>query len=622
MVSESRLSAVLSEFAGTMGTDFSIQSILDHLVERIVDVLPISAAGVTHISSEGDAHYVAASDPRALRFEKLQTDLGEGPCHAAYRTGDAVAIADLRCESRFTRFVPHALDAGLEAVFAFPLRHRDERLGVLDLYRETAGSLSDDAMSAAQTLADVAAAYLLNARARGDLRASSARSRATALHDGLTGLPNRALLLERLDHAVLRARRSGKMAAVLFTDLDGFKMVNDTHGHSVGDELLVAVARRLTARLRSGDTLARMSGDEFVILCEDLNEPSEVSVIAARICAAIEEPFVLSSGEMLMTTSVGIAYAGRGDELSADLLQDADTAMYQAKRKGGAGHQIVDLREQRIAEQRAELEHDLTGATARGELRSVYQPIVVTGDGHVVGIETFLRWARPSCEMVMPNELLPIAEQSGLIIEIGRWILEQACQEQKRWQDHEPTDRLTVSINVSAQQLMSADFTATVAGVLSETGADPCRVTLELNESVFIQDGERALVVLAALKRLGVLLALDDFGTGCSSLSYLKDFPIDIVKIDHAFIADLDTDRASHAIVSAIIKLSHELDMTVIAEGVETAEQHKKLVALDCDYCQGYYFARPMPPRDFAALCDATSVASLPLPVVVTSANA
>jgi diguanylate cyclase (GGDEF)-like protein len=476
-------------------------------------------------------------------------------------------------------------------------------------------------MSVAQTLADVAAAYLLNAQARRDLRASAERSRKRALHDALTGLPNRTLLLERLDHAVLRARRSGKMAAVLFADLDDFKAVNDMYGHSVGDELLVAITQRLTSRLRSGDTLARLSGDEFVVLCEDLNDPEEVNVIAARVCAAIEQPFVLSDTELQITASVGIAYAGRGDELSAQLLQDADTAMYQAKRKGGAGHQIVDLREQHLAEQRLDLERDLRGAAERGELRSAYQPIVATDDGRVTGIETLLRWARPSHGLVMPNDLIPVAEESGLILEIGQWIFEQVCHEQRRWQHDHRTKRLTVSINVSAQQLMSARFAATVAAILSYTGADPRHVTLELTESVFVEDSDRAIVVLNELKRLGVSLALDDFGTGYSSLSYLKQFPIDIVKIDRAFIADLETDFESRAIVSAIIGLAHDLDMTVIAEGVETAEQHDKLVALDCDFCQGYYFARPMPPEDFAALCRESSAGPLHLPALVLATN-
>ena len=269
---EHRLSEVLSDFARTMVTEFPIQSILDHLVGRIVDILPIDAAGVTLIAPHADPRYVAASDESALRFEKLQSELGEGPCLAAYRTGAAVSVPDLTRESRFSSFVPRALGEGLAAVFTFPLRHGDEQLGALDLYRRTPGELSPKAMAAAQTLADVAAAYLLNAQARSDLESSTDRARAESLHDALTGLPNRRLLIERLEHAILRCRRSGRLVAILYADLDGFKAINDTHGHPTGDELLVAVAERLTAVLRPGDTLARMSGDEFVVLCEDLDD--------------------------------------------------------------------------------------------------------------------------------------------------------------------------------------------------------------------------------------------------------------------------------------------------------------------------------------------------------------
>ena len=365
MASEQELSDVLSEFARTMLTDFPIQGILDHLVKRIVDVLPITAAGVTLITPDTDPRYVAASDASALRYEELQTELGEGPCLAAYRTGEAVAVADLRNETRFPVFTPRALEAGLVAVFTFPLCHGDERLGALDLYRDTPGSLDAATMAAAQTLADVAAAYLLNAQARDDLRESSNRARETSLHDSLTGLPNRVLFFERLNHAVLRSRRSGKMVAVLFVDLDRFKLVNDLYGHGTGDELLMAVAGRLSAALRPGDTVARMSGDEFVILCEDLAGPAEVDAIAVRIGAAMAAPFVLPLAEVHMTASVGIAYSGPGNEVSEHLLQDADIAMYQAKRKGGGRHQIVDLREQRLAAQSANLNHDLNGATAR-----------------------------------------------------------------------------------------------------------------------------------------------------------------------------------------------------------------------------------------------------------------
>jgi diguanylate cyclase (GGDEF)-like protein len=556
MPSEQQLSDVLSEFARTMLTDFPIQSILDHLVKRIVEVMPISAAGVTLISPGRHPRYVAASDESALRFEELQTELGEGPCLAAYTTGEAVAVADLREETRFPAFAPRAVEAGLSAVFTFPLRDGSERLGALDLYRSTPGPLDAGTMEAAQTLADVAAAYLLNAQAREDLRDSSERSRESAMHDSLTGLPNRTLLLERLDHAVLRGSRSGKTAAVLFADLDRFKLVNDLYGHNVGDQLLVAVAERLSAVVRPGDTLARISGDEFVILCEDLDDPGQADVIAARIGEAVREPMVLAGVELDITVSVGIAFSGPGDQLSEQLLHDADTAMYQAKRKGGARHQIVDLREQRVTTQRASLEHELRGAPARGELYTEYQPIVDTVDGRITSVEVLLRWAHPFRGLVMPGVFVPLAERSGQITAIGRWVLEQACPDQQRWQSGSPDASPRLSVNVSAHQLMSADYAPSLASALSRSHTDPALVTLEVTESVFVQDSQRALVVLNELKRMGMTLALDDFGTGYSSLNYLRSFPIDIVKIDQGFIADLHHDQGNHAIVAAVVGLA------------------------------------------------------------------
>jgi diguanylate cyclase (GGDEF)-like protein len=595
MASEQQLSDVLSEFARTMVTDFPIQSILDHLVERIVDVLPITAAGVTLISPGSDPRYVAASDDAALRFEELQTELAEGPCLMAYKTGEAVSVGDLRDETRFPTFASRALEAGLVAVFTFPLRSGDEQLGALDLYRDTPGSLDAATMDAAQTLADVAAAYLLNAQARADLRDSSDRSRERALHDPLTGLPNRILLLERLDHAVLRGRRSGNVAAVLFADLDGFKLVNDRHGHHVGDQLLVAVGERLTAVLRPGDTLARMSGDEFVILCEDLNGPSEVDELAARIQNALATPFLIAGIELDATASVGIAYSGRGDQLSEQILRSADTAMYQAKRKGGARHQIIDLREHEQAVQQANLESDLRGAAVRGELRTEYQPIVETVGATVIGIEALVRWAHPSRGTIAPALLIPLAERCGLITEVGMWVLEQACVDRQREQPRCRRGDLMMAVNVSAHQLMSLDFAPLVSAALARADTDPQLVTLEVTESVFVQDRARAVVVLNELKEIGVKIALDDFGTGYSSLNYLKRFPIDIVKIDREFIADLARDEASQSIVLKVIELAHLLGMTVVAEGVETVEQHERLAALGCDFCQGFYFAPPMP---------------------------
>ena len=546
---EQDLSDVLVELARTLGTDFSIQTILDQLVVRIVDVLPISGAGVTLIDPSLDPHYVAASDPAALRFEELQSELGEGPCLEAYASGRAVAVPDLGTDPRFSRFAPRAVDEGLASVFAFPLRWNDRPLGALDLYRDELGTLDRYEMGAAQTLADVTTAYLLNAKARADLLDSTEKFRASSLHDELTGLPNRLLLRQRLDHAALRARRSRKLVAVLFIDLDRFKEVNDRFGHHVGDDLLVALAARLTHLLRPGDTLARLSGDEFVILCDDLDLEEQAGVVANRIRTALEAPFSLGGADVQVTASVGIAFSGRGEDVPEEVLQRADAAMYEVKRQGGAHHRLSGSDRRDVAKEEVALEIDL-----------------------------------------------------------------RACLDRPRVPVGGSAEDLQVYVNVSAHQLVSPGFCRTVASVLDETGTPPELVTLEVTESVFVSDERRAVAVLDELKEVGVVLALDDFGAGFSSLSYLRRFPVDVLKIDQSFIGQLGRGNRSSKIVSAVVDLAHALDMTVVAEGVETAEQYREVVALGCEASQGYYFARPMSADALGARMRTLTKASLQLP--------
>jgi diguanylate cyclase (GGDEF)-like protein len=594
---EQELSAVLTEFARTMVTDFPIEAILDRLVKLIVDILAITAAGVTLIEPGAVPRYVAASDPSALRFEKLQTELGEGPCLLAYNSGEAVQVPDLRTETRFPEFAPRALSAGMQAVFTFPLHHGDRRLGALDLYRDTPGELSAHSQTVAQTLADVVASYLHNAQARDDLQDSSDRSRQASLHDGLTGLPNRVLLLERLEHAFLRSRRTQRTTAVYFIDLDLFKAVNDTHGHGVGDELLIAVAGRLGGLLRPPDTLARLSGDEFVAVCEDLDSTDHAGAIGARITAALHRPFPLSTAEVTISASIGIACTHMGDQDAEQLLHDADMAMYQAKHKGGARQQLFDPLEQHVADRQAGLLRDLQHAVERHQLHLDYQPIVSTADGALTGFEALLRWRHPQRGLIPPTTLIPLAEQSHLIDDIGRWVLQRALDDRDRWLRERAID-VTMAVNVSAQQLMAPDFVAVVAAMLGAADTDPPLLTLEITESVFIQDSDRALVVLGGLKDLGVTLALDDFGTGYSSLTYLQRFPIDIIKIDRTFTAAMAGNATTRIIVESVVDLAHKLGMTIVAEGVETAEQHEQVSALGCDFSQGYYFAKPLPRND------------------------
>lgn len=593
--SADKLAQVLADFARTMLTDFPIQAILDELVRRIVDVLPITAAGVTVMSLGASERYFAGSDDDARRFEELQTRIGEGPGVWAHEQGEVVSIPDLQAEERFLQFTQQAIDFGLAAVFTFPLQHGAVQIGALDLYRDTTGPLSAAAVSDAQTLADVASSYLVNAQARVDLRNSSDRSRFAALHDALTGLPNRILLIDRLEQAFRRNSRTNQTFAALFLDLDRLKSVNDCHGHAIGDELLIAVGQRLTRVVRPGDTAARMSGDEFVVLCEDLHEPAEAVAIGHRLLSALASPFQLSGVVVDISASIGIAYARRSDRSAEQLLQDADSAMYEAKRQGGNAVQIFDADLQRAIDDQLSLEHDLSTVLQRDELFPVYQPVVGSTDGRVVGFEALLRWQHPTEGLIPPTTLIPLAEQSGVMAPIGRWILHQAMADRSRWRPAGSPDDPVMAVNVSAQQLTAPGFVDIVAAALGSTPAR--RLTLEITESVFIRDSEQVLRSLHELREIGVQIALDDFGTGYSSLSYLSRFPMDIIKIDRSFVAGLVSNAVDTSIVRAVVHLAHDMGMTVVAEGIETSQQHQLVADLGCDFCQGYYFARPMPAR-------------------------
>jgi diguanylate cyclase (GGDEF)-like protein len=345
VVKPEELSGVLAEFAQTMVTDSPIQRILEQLVERIVEVMPVTAAGVTLIASDLQPRYIAGSDRLAMRYEKLQTQVSEAPCRVAFETGEAISVPDLRAEHRFPEFAPRALRAGLAAVFTFPLHHSAARLGALDLYRDTPGALSPGSMSAAQTLADVTAAYLINAQGRSDLQESADQSREAALHDPLTGLPNRVLMLEMLEHAFRGSRRSGHTSALLFIDLDRFKEVNDTYGHQIGDQLLIAAGDRVSHVLRPGDSVGRLSGDEFLVLCEGLEDQFQAELIAGRLRQELSRPFIVSGVTVAMTASIGVSVTSEGSDGAEELLRDADSAMYRNKRGGVGSFEVFDLRD-------------------------------------------------------------------------------------------------------------------------------------------------------------------------------------------------------------------------------------------------------------------------------------
>jgi diguanylate cyclase (GGDEF)-like protein len=617
IASDSQLAAVLGEFAKTMVTDFPIQAILDHLVRRIVEIMPITGAGVTLIAPDSAPRFVAASGGAALRFEQLQTELSEGPCLAAYRTGEAILVADLQSDQRFGRFRQPALAAGLAAVFTFPLHHGDARLGALDLYRDVPGALSPESLRVAQTLADVACAYLLNAQARADLQEAVSRSHEAALHDALTGLPNRKLMLERLEHASLRRLRSHKPMALFFVDLDHFKEVNDRYGHQAGDELLIAIAERMTAALRPDDTIARIAGDEFVVICEALESPAQVDRILARIDAVFDAPFPLPRGKLSVSASIGTSVSTPGDKAPEQLIRRADLAMYQMKGRPPGVRNRFDLGAPALPGESESLGGAIRGALDRGEFHLEYQPIVDTRSGRVTGVEALLRWIHPTRGSVPPAIVIPLAEQLGLIGELGRWIMAQAWSDRRGWQGAGAAE-LVVSVNVAASEFMAAGFADGVAAVLLNGGTDPQLLTLEVKEGVFAHDSSRAMGVFKSLKAMGVTVALDDFGTGQSRLNQILSYPVDTIKIDPTFVADVASHTASASLVSAVVDLAHRSRMTVVSEGVETAAQYNVVSALGPDACQGFYFARPMAADGIGSLLQSGSGGDgtrLPIPV-------
>jgi EAL domain-containing protein (putative c-di-GMP-specific phosphodiesterase class I) len=356
-----------------------------------------------------------------------------------------------------------------------------------------------------------------------------------------------------------------------------------------------------------------VSGDEFVILCEDLELLSDGERLAERLAAAFAIPFEAGETDIIVTASVGVAYAGPGDAISYQLVIDADTAMYQAKRVGGAGHRVLDLTQAKQARDQHNLEQDLRAALNSDSLELAFQPIVQATDGLLTGVEALLRWRHPLLGPIPPVTAIRVAEISGLIVDIGDWVLSRSCQERGRLLRDHPAQPLDLAVNVSARQLLSRGFVQSVASILDATGMDPAALVLEVTEGIFLDDGERAMTVLADLKGLGLRLALDDFGTGYSSLNYLRRFPVDIVKIDQSFVADIGRDPATAAIVSALTHLTHALGMTVTAEGVETEEQRAQLASLGCELAQGFLFSAPVPAAQLSSyMADAAGPLRLP----------
>jgi len=431
------------------------------------------------------------------------------------------------------------------------------------------------------------------------------------LHDELTRLPNRTLFRDRLEQTLAR-RRAQESVAVLFLDIDNFKVVNDSLGHGAGDELLIQLARRLATVARPGDTIARLGGDEFTVLLDDLRAPGDAMRVAGRLVEATRAAFDLAGQELFVTASVGIAFGTPGVTKAGELMRQADVALNRAKAQGRNHFVVYDEAMNSRALERLELEGDLRHALERGELRLHYQPEVDLGDGRLVGVEALVRWQHPRRGLLPPSAFVQVAEETGLILPIGQWVLDTAARQVHAWRERFPLAReLTVSVNLSVRQLQQADLAERVARTLAETRLAPGALHLEITESMIIDLSERAGTALRNLRRLGVAIALDDFGTGFSSLSTLRTMPVEVLKIDRSFVVGRATER-NLAIVEAVVRLAHALNIEVVAEGIETPAARAALLAVGCDRGQGYLFGRPMPAADLEAVLE-DGVARLPL---------
>ena len=563
----------------------SPHELMQEVVGCVGTLLDVEVAGVLELIREDHCFILRAGvgwpagavgkfrSPIGNKSQSGYTILGRAP----------VVVPDWATETRFQQS-RMLRDLGIQSGASVTIDGPAGPLGVLGVQSTQPRTYTAGDVDFLQAVANVLADAL-------ERQAIEDRIRHRALHDPLTGLPNRVLFLDRLEHALSRLERRGGLAAILFLDLDRFKLINDSLGHQIGDELLAAAAPRLKRAVRASDTVARFGGDEFGILLEDVSNERDAIEMAERIASVFTRPFVLDGSEHFITTSIGIAIA-RGGELPAELIRDADAAMYRAKERGSARYELFDEAMRGRAINRLRVEHDLRRALEHEELRLAYQPVVSLRDHTMVGVEALVRWDHPERGLIEPTEFIPVAEEGGLIEPIGRWVLEHACRDAVKWHRARPDSApLGISVNLSAAQFAKGSLTELIAGVLRATGMDPASLSLEITEGLLLRDGDLVTETLRELKSTGVRLALDDFGTGYCSLGYLTRLPLDMLKIDRSFVEGLGSVDQNTAISEAIVAMSRALSLKVIAVGVETAVQASELERIGCELAQGFHFS-------------------------------
>jgi diguanylate cyclase (GGDEF)-like protein len=557
-----------------------------------IDAVLVSQAGDDGRSLELRAEYGWISDESLRHHLKVEP---RSAADAALLTGKPVLVQSWDEETQLKPSQPMVV-SGIKSSISVRIEGSSNPWGMFGAFSRRPNAFTEHDVNFVVALANI----LADAIERQDAEDALEHR---ALHDLLTGLPNRSLFTDRLEQALERVRRHpGSLAAILFIDVDHFKQVNDSLGHQAGDDLLINVANRLREAVRPTDTVARFGGDEFGLLLEEIASERVAIATAERIAASFARPFVLDSGSQFITASIGIALADGHQEADA-LLRDADAAMYRAKQRGRARYDVFDddLRMRALA--RGRTENELRRALDFHELRVVYQPVVDLKEERITGVEALLRWDHPQRGLVMPGEFIAVAEESGMIERIGQWVLEEALREAARWEQTRPDDApLRVGVNVSVQQLQNPRFPDSVADAIKSAGIEAQTLALELDESVLRDEAEQMRSTLRLLKRIGVRLAVHDFGTGDSSLRQLAALPIDTIKVERRFVAALGTEDATSPIAQAVIATGSALGLRVIGAGAESREQVDHLRRLGCTDVQGFLYAEPLPASEISAL--------------------